>query len=307
MISQSARVMSPIKGALPTSPRRFRGPDSPSPRGSTARTSAARSRSPLPRGGGAGGPTDGGAPAWVGRYKYNCWVATPDTEQQPSRELGAGPAAGGRQMGAARPRAAQRTGAAAGVALTMPRAGGLAEFGRMVAVVAGQLRVTEEEAGRRLQQLELLLPDLRQQLSSMDPALVARLAADVGAVTRRLLQLRAIFPEADAFKLAQREPFLVLGASRPRLERAAKELRRLLPGLNVDRLVEDQPSLLDVKALRGAMKEFRRAEPTLDVAQALKVDPSMVFRFSFRHHPNVTSALCRRTAAALAAVPAKSG
>lgn len=48
-------------------------------------------------------------------------------------------------------------------------------------------------------------------------------------------QLRVIFPEADAFKLALRAPVLVLGASRPRLERAAKQLRRLLPGLNVDR------------------------------------------------------------------------
>ena len=67
-------------------------------------------------------------------------------------------------------------------------------------------------------------------------------------------QLRLIFPEADAFKLALRAPILVLGASRPRLERAAQQLRRLLPGLNVDRLVEAAPELLDVKALRGALK-----------------------------------------------------
>ncbi|KAL4458509.1 hypothetical protein ABPG75_013374 [Micractinium tetrahymenae] len=174
--------------------------------------------------------------------------------------------------------------------------------------VARQLSVSEEEAGRRLHQLAALLPDLGSHVDRMDPAVVARLAADVGSVTRRLLQLRVIFPEADAFKLALRAPVLVLGASRPRLERAAKQLRRLLPGLNVDRLVEDEPELLDVKALRGALKDFRRAEPELDVAQALQLDPSMVFRFSLRHgKPNLDAALSRRTAAMLAAAPVESG
>lgn len=51
--------------------------------------------------------------------------------------------------------------------------------------MARQLRVSEEEAGARLQQLELLLPNLGQQV---EPAVLARLAMDVGAVTRRLLQ-----------------------------------------------------------------------------------------------------------------------
>lgn len=49
------------------------------------------------------------------------------------------------------------------------------------------------------------------------------------------LQLRTIFPGADAFKLALREPFLVYGSTIFRLQRAATELRGLLPGLDVDR------------------------------------------------------------------------
>lgn len=49
------------------------------------------------------------------------------------------------------------------------------------------------------------------------------------------LQLRAIFPNADAFKLALREPFLVYGSTIFRLQRAASELRSLLPGLDIDR------------------------------------------------------------------------
>lgn len=166
---------------------------------------------------------------------------------------------------------------------------------RIRALVAQQLQLSEEEAGRRLQQLQQLLPGLQQQLHTMDPNTVARMAADVTAVAARLLQLRAIFPGADAFKLALREPFLVYGSTIFRLQRAAAELRRMLPGMDIDRLVEDQPSLLDVKTLRKAIKEFQRAEPSLDVHQVLVLDPSMPFRFSFRRSPNLSMAIGRRT------------
>lgn len=210
---------------------------------------------------------------------------------------------------AARGRTARAAGATAMSAqAASPAVSQLDGSSHLRSAVARQLSVSEDEAAQRLRQLAALLPDLGSQVDRMDPAVVARLAADVGAVTRRLLQLRVIFPEADAFKLALRAPVLVLGASRPRLERAAKQLRRLLPGLNVDRLVEDEPELLDVKALRGALKDFKRAEPELDVAQALQLDPSMVFRFSLRHgRPNLDAALSRRTAAMLAVVPVESG
>lgn len=161
--------------------------------------------------------------------------------------------------------------------------------------MAAQLQVSEEETGLRLQQLQQLLPGLQHQLPSMEPRVVAQMAQDVTAVAARLLQLRALFPGADAFKMALREPFLVYGSTIFRLQRAAAELRKLLPGMDIDRLVEDHPSLLDVKTLRKAIREFQRAEPSLDLQQALAVDPSMPFRFSFRRTPNLSLAIGRRT------------
>jgi hypothetical protein len=71
------------------------------------------------------------------------------------------------------------------------------------------------------------------------------------------------------------------------------------------RLVEDQPSLLDVRTLRKAIRQFQRAEPSLDVAQALQLDPSMPFRFSFRSTPNLSLAVGRRTALQAVPVPSK--
>lgn len=57
--------------------------------------------------------------------------------------------------------------------------------------------------------------------------------------------------------------------------------------------------------VRLCVQDFQRAEPELDLAQVLAMDPSMVFRFSFRHHPNLSSALGRRTAAGVAAPAAE--
>ena len=57
-----------------------------------------------------------------------------------------------------------------------------------------------------------------------------------------------MFPEADASLLALRTPGLVLGGvDGARLESIAAELRELLPGLNVDRMVQENPGMLDVQ------------------------------------------------------------
>jgi hypothetical protein len=57
------------------------------------------------------------------------------------------------------------------------------------ALVAQQLQLSEVETGKRLQQLDQLLPGL--QLHTMAPDVVARMATDVTAVAARLLQVRA--------------------------------------------------------------------------------------------------------------------
>jgi hypothetical protein len=56
------------------------------------------------------------------------------------------------------------------------------------AQVAQRLHLSEEEADRRLQQLQQLLPGLEEQLHRIEPAHVAHMASDVTAVAARLLQ-----------------------------------------------------------------------------------------------------------------------
>ncbi|KAI7840361.1 hypothetical protein COHA_005906 [Chlorella ohadii] len=144
---------------------------------------------------------------------------------------------------------------------------------------AEQLGISDEELEQRLQRLLLLLPDIRQKLSSMRPQIVAALAAQVDEMPGRLMQLKTIFPGANSSLLAMRQPELVLGFDMARLESIAAELRELLPNLNVDLLVEHNPAMLDVPGLKAAIEEARRIMPSLDVQKQMASDPQLIFGF----------------------------
>lgn len=144
---------------------------------------------------------------------------------------------------------------------------------------AEQLGMSDEELEERLQRLLLLLPDIRQKLASMRPQLVAALAAQVDEMPGRLMQLKMIFPGANSSLLAMRQPELVLGFDMARLEGIAAELRELLPNLNVDLLVEHNPAMLDVPGLKAAIGEARRIMPGLDVQKQMAQDPQLIFGF----------------------------
>eukprot|EP00887_Chlorella_sp_A99_P001437 scaffold8.g1437.t1 len=146
-------------------------------------------------------------------------------------------------------------------------------------VAADRLGLSDEEVEARLARLLLLLPTLRPRLVSMKPQTLAALVAQVDEVAGRLVELKAVFPGADAAALAVREPGLVLGFEMRRLRDIAAALRALLPALNVDALVQENPSMLDIDGLQAAMAEAARILPDLDVQAAMASNPQLVFSF----------------------------
>ena len=146
-------------------------------------------------------------------------------------------------------------------------------------VAAQQLGMSDEELSERLLRLTALLPGLRPRLAGMRPATLVGLAREVDEVAGRLVQLKAIFPDADVGALAAREPGLVLGYDLGRLAGTAEQLRELLPAINVDRLVQENPAVLDLEGLRAAMAEATRILPDLDLQHAMASNPQLVFSF----------------------------
>lgn len=146
-------------------------------------------------------------------------------------------------------------------------------------VAAEKLNLTEDELGSRLEQLQALLPDIKSKLPSMSPSTVIGLVQHVGALPQNLMALKAIFPGANASRLAVRNPQLVLGFDSDHLDALAAQLREMLPSVDVDKLLEENPSILDVEELRVAMAEAARIMPKLDVMSAMRTDPQLILSF----------------------------
>ena len=146
-------------------------------------------------------------------------------------------------------------------------------------VAADKLHITDEDMELRLQQLRALLPDITNKLSGMRPAIIVGLLQDINELPSRLMGLKAVFPGANVSKMAVREPALVLGFDIQHLEEVAKNLQEMLPGLDVDRLVEENPSMLDIEERRAAMAEAKRIMPSLDIVKAMGTDPGVILSF----------------------------
>jgi hypothetical protein len=146
-------------------------------------------------------------------------------------------------------------------------------------VAAQQLNITDEEMAARLEMLQTLLPDVRTKLPSMHPATVADLLANLDTLPEALMGIKAAFPGANASLLAVRAPELVLTMDPELLQIIAAQLQEMLPTLDVDRLVEENPSMLDVEELRAAMAEAARILPGLNIERAMGSDPQVILSF----------------------------
>jgi hypothetical protein len=151
---------------------------------------------------------------------------------------------------------------------------------RMVARVAAEkLKISNEEVEIRLDNLQALLPDISSKLPIMHPVTLTRLLDTVDTLPQQLMSLKTAFPGSNVSKLAVRAPEMVLTMDAELMQIIADQLHELLPNLNVDLLVEENPSMLDVEELRSAMAEAKRIMPDLDIKKAMGSDPQLILSF----------------------------
>lgn len=146
-------------------------------------------------------------------------------------------------------------------------------------VAAIELNISNEELAVRLDHLQVLLPDITTKLPSMHPATIASLLSSLDTLPQQLLNLKSVFPGANVSKLAVRAPELVLSMDKDLLSSIAEQLHELLPTLDIDRLIEENPSMLDVEELRSAMAEAKRFMPSMDIEKAMGSDPNVILSF----------------------------
>lgn len=148
---------------------------------------------------------------------------------------------------------------------------------RLIKVTAAeQLGVTEGELELRLEELANLLPDFADRLSSAPAKLVARLLASLNEVASRILRFRTLFPEANVSRMMNIRLSLILDDDMDDIVNAAARLHELLPELNIDRLVETYPQILDIETFEVGLEDAKRLLPGKDIQQLMKTDPQLI-------------------------------
>lgn len=146
-------------------------------------------------------------------------------------------------------------------------------------IASEELNITEEELVEYLDRLRSLMPDASEKLANMPIKTLSRLITNIDTIPEKLMRLKMIFPKANASLLAIRNPELVLGFDSDHLQTIADVLNEMFPRLEVDKLVEENPSMLDIEELRVAMAEAQRIMPQLDIQKAMASDPQIVLSF----------------------------
>ncbi|BDA40891.1 hypothetical protein COCOBI_01-5450 [Coccomyxa sp. Obi] len=145
--------------------------------------------------------------------------------------------------------------------------------------IAQQINLRVEDVDERLIEVTSLLPGLLSRLQTIKASTVAQLCDDPRALARRLLQVKSIFPGADAAQIFLQHPVYMLRQDISLIQAAADRLRQLIPDVNVDKLVEEHPQLLDVEGFELALSHARETIPSLDVVHMMRYNPSMIFGF----------------------------
>ena len=144
-----------------------------------------------------------------------------------------------------------------------------------ITCVARELQLDISVVEARLESLRVLVPDLASRMSTMRAGDLARLAASVSDVAQAMVRLRRVFPTANVSAMVAKRPELLLMPAQE-IEARAKALRELLPGVDADAAAAEQPRLLDIAETKAALAELQRLMPGLNVVKMLANDTDLL-------------------------------
>lgn len=148
-------------------------------------------------------------------------------------------------------------------------------------IAAEELSISEQDLEMYLERLAILMPDASDKMRNMNLDTLSHLIESIDALPYKLMMLKRVFPGANASLLAIRTPELVLSdrIHEEDLQAIADELNQMFPRLQVDKLVEENPSMLDILGLKNALKEAKQIMPHLDIQHAMGNDPQLILGF----------------------------
>eukprot|EP00878_Enallax_costatus_P004861 GHUV01005115.1.p1 GENE.GHUV01005115.1~~GHUV01005115.1.p1 ORF type:complete len:246 (+),score=62.15 GHUV01005115.1:280-1017(+) len=141
--------------------------------------------------------------------------------------------------------------------------------------LAEKMEITVPEVEAKLAELGNLLPDIVGKLDRAKADVLYELLRDSAATAERLMALRDLLPRCNVSALVAGHPRLMLGMTVAEVRQKVQELRRWLPGVDVDALIMQEPMLLRADLPR-LMSELARLMPGADPIRLIVSDPQMV-------------------------------
>eukprot|EP00879_Flechtneria_rotunda_P017192 GHRR01018006.1.p1 GENE.GHRR01018006.1~~GHRR01018006.1.p1 ORF type:complete len:270 (+),score=77.20 GHRR01018006.1:27-836(+) len=164
--------------------------------------------------------------------------------------------------------------------------------------LAEKLQLPQPQVEERLGELGNLLPDLVGKMERARADILYELLKDPTATAQRLLALREVLPRCNVSALVAGYPTLMLGMKvlhccRPcallaadyslwallmqieEVQQQVRQMRRKLPGVDVDALIAQEPMLLRADLPR-LMSELARLLPNADPVKFISSNPQMV-------------------------------
>eukprot|EP01026_Neomeris_dumetosa_P026984 TRINITY_DN2196_c0_g1_i1.p3 TRINITY_DN2196_c0_g1~~TRINITY_DN2196_c0_g1_i1.p3 ORF type:complete len:150 (-),score=22.54 TRINITY_DN2196_c0_g1_i1:1104-1502(-) len=100
--------------------------------------------------------------------------------------------------------------------------------------------------------------------------------ANPNNLAQRLIRLKDIFPSANVGEMLLKRVSLGLNEDLDNIEQGVKEIRKLLPKVNVDVLAQQNPVVLNFQSFKQALEDARRMMPQQDLQVAFIRDPQLV-------------------------------
>jgi len=128
----------------------------------------------------------------------------------------------------------------------------------VVDFVARELGLSRSQVEERMAQLAVLVPDLSTKFPIMKADLLARLCGDLDAVARRVVELKAAVPGADVGVFVANRPGVLVESVEvvETMRERAEVMRRVFPKVNVDAMLADFPTLLDIEDITAAKEDL---------------------------------------------------
>eukprot|EP00879_Flechtneria_rotunda_P012062 GHRR01012597.1.p1 GENE.GHRR01012597.1~~GHRR01012597.1.p1 ORF type:complete len:247 (+),score=66.60 GHRR01012597.1:27-767(+) len=141
--------------------------------------------------------------------------------------------------------------------------------------LAEKLQLPQPQVEERLGELGNLLPDLVGKMERARADILYELLKDPTATAQRLLALREVLPRCNVSALVAGYPTLMLGMKIEEVQQQVRQMRRKLPGVDVDALIAQEPMLLRADLPR-LMSELARLLPNADPVKFISSNPQMV-------------------------------